>query len=188
MVIDLTLRLASGARAAAAVVAFAVGGTLLFRLSPYDALKGILGGPSLPEETITNPDRLAQTLETLGPAGRDAYLQFQLWDVINPVLMGLAGAMLLGWMLQRSGRSNSAWRLVVLVPFVLLLADLLENVVIARALVAYPDGSAFSNALPVVTAVKFGAAISMALSVVVLVFLWTRDRLVGRARSSGVSE
>ena len=184
---DLILRLATGARAAIAWAAFGVAGTFLFRLSPYATVKATLDGASLPEETITEPDRLAQLLEALGAAGRDSYLQFQLWDLLNPILMGVAGAMLLGWMLKRGQRSSSAWRFTVLLPVLLLAADLLENVVLSIAVAAFPDRTAASHALPVLTAVKFGAAISTMFAVVLLALAWIRDRLSGgpgRARGS----
>jgi hypothetical protein len=180
--IDLILRRATGARAAIAVTAFGLGGTLLFRLSPYDAVKTLLDDASLPEETITPPDRFARVLETLGAAGREAYLQFQLWDLLNPILFGIAGAMLLGWLLERAHRASSAWRFVVLLPVALLAADLLENVIITIAVGAFPDRAAIGTALPLVTAVKFGAAITTIVAVVLLALVWLRARITGVPR------
>ena len=180
--IDLILKLATGARSAVALAAFGLGGTLLFRLSPYDAVKALLDGASLPEETITSPDRFAEVLEALGAAGRESYLRFQVWDLLNPILIGIAGAMLLGWLLKRSQRASSTWRFVVLLPVALLTADLLENLVISIAVGSFPDRAAMGNALPLVTAVKFGAAIATILAVVLLALMWLRDRLSGVPR------
>ncbi len=177
--INFILKLATGGRAAVALAALGLGGTFLFRLSPYDAVKTLLEGASLPEETITAPDRFAEILEALGAAGREAYLQFQVWDLLNPVLIGVAGAMLLGWLLKRSQRASSAWRYVALLPVALLAADLLENLVISIAVGAFPDRAAIVNALPLVTAAKFGAAIATIISLILLALMWLRDRMSG---------
>jgi len=183
-VIDLILKAATGTRTAVAWAALGLGGALLFRLSPYDALKARLERTSLPEEAITSPGRLAETLDALGPVGRESYLHFQLWDLANPILMGVAGAMLLGWLLKRSQRAGSTWRYVVLLPLVLLTADVLENLVIAIAIGAFPDGTAIAYALPPITAAKFGAAISTIIAAALLGLVWLRDRLTGvRPRS-----
>ena len=177
--IDRILKLATGARAAVALAALGLGGVPLFRASPYAAVKSLLGGASLPEETITSTDRFAEVLEALGTAGRESYLQFQVWDLLNPVLIGVAGAMLLGWLLKRAQRASSTWRFVVLLPVALLTADLLENLVISIAVGAFPDRVAIGNALPLVTAAKFGAAIATIIAVVLLALAWLRDRLSG---------
>jgi len=179
-VIKLILKLATGARALMALAALGLGGTFLFRLSPYDALKGLLDGASLPEETITPPDRFADVLDALGPVGRDLYLRFQVWDLLNPILIGVAGAMALGWLLKRSQRETSTWRLVVLLPVVLLVADLLENAVISLVVGAYPGRAAIGNTLPLVTATKFGAAMATMVAAALLALLWLRDRRAGR--------
>jgi hypothetical protein len=181
-VIDRILRVATGSTAAVSVAALALGGTLLFRLSPYEALKSRLDGASLPEETITPPDQFAATLEALGVAGREAYLQFQLWDVLNPVLIGVAGAMLLGWLLKRGERAGSAWRFVLVLPVALLTADLLENSIIAIGISAYPEPTALGMALPIVTAAKFGAAMVTVVAMVLLALMWLRDGVSGSSR------
>ena len=182
--IHLILKLATGGRAAASMATFLVGGMLLFRLSPYAALKTLLDDASLPEETITSPDRLAEVLETLGTAGRASYLQFQVWDLANPILMGVAGAMLLGWLLERANRANSTWRFVVLLPVVLLATDLLENLVISIAVGAFPDRAALGSALPLVTAAKFSAAIATFVAAILLAFAWLRGRLFPAPRAA----
>lgn len=169
------------------MAAFGLGGTLLFRLSPYADVKTLLDDASLPEETITSPDRFAEVLETLGAAGRELYLQFQIWDMLNPILFGVAGAMLLGWLLKRSQRSSSAWRFVALLPVALLAADLLENLVISLGIGAFPDRAATGLVLPLVTAAKFGAAIGTIIAAVLLALAWLRDRLAGAPRRADLS-
>ena len=183
--IDLILRQATGIRAAVAVAVFGIGGTFLFRLSPYDTVKALLDGASLPEETITSPDRFAQVMASLDAAGRELYLQFQVWDLLNPILMGVAGTMLLGWLVKRRQRSGSAWRFVVLLPVAVLASDLLENGIISVAVSAFPGRAVIGNALPLVTAAKFGAAIATIVAVVLLALTWMRDWLSGVLRSSG---
>ena len=122
-------------------------------------------------------ERFAEVLEVLGAPGRGLYLQFQVWDLLNPILIGVAGAMLLGWLLERSQRTDSGWRFVVLLPVAALGADLLENLVISIAVGAFPDLGALGNVLPLVTAAKFGAVMATMVAVVLLVLLWVRDRL-----------
>ena len=175
--IDRILQSATGARAAVAAAALVFGGIPLFQLSPYASVKSLLGGSSLPEETITSSARLAEVLGDLGAVGRELYLQFQVWDLLNPVLIGFAGAMLLGWVLKRGRRANSVWRFVVLLPVAALCADLLENVVISIAIGAFPDFGAIGYALPFVTAAKFGAVVATMASVVLLALMWIHDRL-----------
>lgn len=180
--IDRILNLATGARAAVALAAVGFVGVPLFRASPYATVKSLLGGASLPEETITSSERFAEVLEVLGAEGRGLYLQFQVWDLLNPILIGVAGAMLLGWLLKRSRRANSDWRFVVLLPVAALCADLLENLVISIAVGAFPDLGALGSVLPLVTAAKFGAVIATMVSVVLLALLWIRDRFSGARR------
>ena len=173
------LELATGARAAIALAVFGFGGTALFRRSPYETVKALLDGASLPEETITSSERLAEILGALDASGRALYLEFQLWDVLNPILMGAAGAMLLGWLVKRSRRSSTRWRFVVLLPVALLVADLLENVILSAAVGAFPERALLAGALPLVTALKFAAAMATALAVVLVAGAWIRDRHSG---------
>lgn len=173
--IDLVLRLATGIRAAISVAVLATVGTYLFRLSPYEEVKGRLAGVSLPEEAITSPARFAEVMAALDASGRELYLQFQAWDLLNPILMGAAGVMVLGWLVGRSRRSRSRWRLVVVLPLVLLGADLLENGIIAMAVAAYPERAVIGTALPLMTAVKFAAAMAAVASSAWLALLWARD-------------
>jgi hypothetical protein len=155
--IDLILKAATGARAVVAAAALGLGGTLLFRLSPYEAIKSQLDGASLPEETITSPDRFAAILEALGVAGRATYLQFQVWDLMQTILLRPADAPLVA-------------------------ADLLENLIIAMGIGAYPEPASVVKALPLVTAVKFGGAMATMVTVVLLALMWLRDRVSGVLR------
>ncbi len=175
--IDCVLRIATGRRAAVAVAALAVGGGLLFRASPYDALKSRLGGASLPEEGVTPPDRLIELLQALGTDGRSLYLEFQAWDVLNPILIGLAGALLLGWLLNRTNKAKSNWRYAILLPVAALATDLLENLVISIAVRSFPEPSSVSSLLPLFTGAKFAAAIGTLLLVVLLLLFRLRDWL-----------
>ena len=92
--------------------------------------------------------------------------------------------MLLGWLLKRGQRASSTWRFVVLLPVALLAADLLENLLISLAVGAFPDRAAIGNALPLVTAAKFGAAIATIIAVVLVALMWLCDRLSGVLRGA----
>lgn len=175
--IDRMVALANGGRAAVALAALVLGGIPLFRLSPYAALKSLVGGANLPEETITSPQRFAEILYKLGEGGRGLYLRFQVWDLLNPILIAVAGAMLLGWLLKGSRRANTRWRFVVVFPVVALFADLVENLVISLGVATFPHVGVAGMALPVVTGIKFGAVMGMMASVALVALLWLRERL-----------
>jgi hypothetical protein len=103
-------------------------------------------------------------------AGRALYWDFQVWDLVNPLLIGFLGVAAIGWLIRRSGLAPRL-RLSILVPFVAPLADLGENVVLMGAPAAFPDTTRVAHLLPVVTATKFAGLAGTVLLAVGLIAL-----------------
>ena len=68
-----------------------LGGGALFQLGPYPTLKSETGGAPLPEETVMSPAAFRSFLGDLGESGRALYSSFQIWDLVNPLLIGFLG-------------------------------------------------------------------------------------------------
>ncbi len=155
------IRAASGGRVLLAGLLLAVGGALLFTVGPYPRLKEATGQATFPEEGVTSSGELRSFLEALGPDGRDLYLEVQLWDLCNPLLIGLFGLALVAWMLRLATDSPArAWGLVI--PLVAPAADLVEDGLIASAILSFPSPAAASSALALVSTLKFvGLAVTL---------------------------
>ncbi len=177
---DATLDFATGRRAIAAVVVFAVGGTAFFRLSPYSAVRAASGDRTLPEEGLTNPVQFHEFLTDIGATGRELYLSFQLWDLLNPVLLGLMGVMIVGWLIKRGALRGTAGRWLIIVPLVAPFAELVENAVIAWSIASFPEASATARFLPLVTGAKFAGLLGTLLVVLCLAVVGLRAHRSGR--------
>ena len=154
--IDAFLDFATGRRTIAALVVFAVGGTTLFRVSPYSAVKEAAAGRTLPEERLTSPAELSEFLTDIGATGRDLYTSFQVWDVLNPLLLGFMAVMLVGWLVKVGDLRDTNGRWLIVVPLIAPLADLVENLIIAGSIASFPEASAVARFLPLITGAKFG--------------------------------
>ena len=151
------LRFATGRRTLAAVGVWIVGSAALFSTGPFPRVRALAPGGMLPEEQLAyTPQMLALFLGIIGPEGRADYILFQQLDILVPLLMGGAGAIVMAWLLRRGGVTDG-WvvRLPVALPLLLLVTEVVEDFVLARAAQLYPETSAFTPALPVLTAAKF---------------------------------
>ena len=157
----------TGARVLQSLVLLMAGGSALFRFGPYLKLKTLTGGAVFPEEEITQPEGLQRFLTEAGEAGRALYMQSQLWDVLNAVLIGLFAVALVGWVVGRSTEAPTR-SLLLLIPLVGPVADLVENGVIAASLAAFPGVSPVGALLPVVSTVKFGGLAGTLFFVIIL--------------------
>lgn len=144
----------TGVRVLQALVLLAAGASALFQLGPYLKLKAATGGVVFPEEEITQPDGLQLFLTEAGEAGRALYMQSQMWDVVNAMLIGIFAVVLVGWVVGRSTEASSR-PLLLLVPLVAPVSDLIENGIIAASIASFPEVSAVSALLPPVSTVKF---------------------------------
>ncbi len=159
---------ASGRGALIAFVLLIAGSLLLFRFAPYPEIKSAVAGAPLPEEGASYEGGLVSFLEELGEHGRPLYLEFQYWDLLNPVLFGAAFTLLIGWLVKRSRLERNWSRYAVLVPLAVAAADIAENLVLIEALAAFPGPGAVSALVAPVTAVKFLGFAIMMVAVVVL--------------------
>ena len=161
------LRVATGRRALAALVVALAGLGLLFGTGPFPRVRALAPGGTLPEEQLGySPERLMAFLGAIGPEGRADYILFQRLDILTPLLIGGAAALVIGWLLVRAGATAGRTTALPYVPLLFLLTEVLEDFVLARAARSYPEPSALSPALPVLTGAKFAAMLLMAAVVV----------------------
>jgi len=167
------LRWATGRRVIQSILVAAVGGFALFRFGPYSEVSSVAG--PLPEETVSSRSDLHGFLQELGGGGRELYATFQIWDFLNPLLLGFLSVALVGWLLGRSrlarGRSVAAG-----IPFVAPIADAIENVVLLLTVAAFPADPWVGELFPLVTSVKFLGLASTLLLIVALSVLAIQRR------------
>ncbi|NNF38853.1 MAG: hypothetical protein HKN71_09300 [Gemmatimonadetes bacterium] len=176
-VVTAILRWATGRRVLQSILVAAAGGFVLFRFGPYAQVSSVAG--PLPEETVSTRSDLHGFLGELGEGGRELYATFQLWDFLNPLLLGFLSVAVVGWLIGRS-RLGSGRNVAVIIPFVAPIADALENVVLLLVIAAFPADPWIGGLFPLVTSVKFmGLAATLLLSLALSV-LAIRRRGEGR--------
>jgi hypothetical protein len=148
------LDFATGRRVLVALVFLGIGSTVLFGLGPYVRLKALARPYPLPEETTTASLELSSFLQHLGQAGRDLYAEFQWWDMLNPFLIAVAGTLLMAWLIRHAGHERRIWRFALFLPGIAGAADLIENVLLRAAIVAFPAVTGSSAILTNITKVK----------------------------------
>lgn len=170
-----TLELGSGRLAVLACAVFVLGGAALFQTGPYAQLSAAAG--ALPEESITSAAELQAFLSALSAEQRALYLRWQLWDALNPLLIGFLGVAVLAWLAGRDTLASKGRGLLV-IPLLAPAADLVENTVLASAVRAFPESGPLAAALPTVSALKF-----FALGATLLVALGLAARRLWRTRA-----
>ncbi len=79
-------------------------------------------------------------LESLGRAGRDAYLFPQLaLDFVYPGLFATCFSLMLIWLYSKRIRPNSKWLYLAVIPVLGGLFDYVENILIIRMITTFPD-------------------------------------------------
>ena len=156
---------ASGKRVLLALALFVAGSAFLFAGGPYQAARNAAGGP-LPEESVSSAAELHRFIEELGPEGRRVYLGFQGWDLLNPMLIGFLGFALLTWLMKLGEFGASPMRHLVWLPLPVAASDGLENAVLARAVLSFPEASGTQALLPVLTSTKFALLPLMVLAII----------------------
>jgi hypothetical protein len=181
------LDIATGRRVLAALLILGVVGTALFRLGPYARLKPFALPYPFPEETTTAQPELSTFLGHLGHRGRELYAVMQWWDMINPLLVAVAGTLLMAWLIRRAGHERRIWRFAVFLPVIAGAADLTENILLRAAIAAFPSVPGSAAVLADVTKTKLLSLmvvvpIAVGLGAVALVRLFRggqRDRVAG---------
>ena len=174
------LRIATGPRALLAVVVALVGTGLLFGTGPFPRVRALAPDGRLPEEQLGYPPaELTWFLAAIGPEGRTDYVLFQRLDILTPLLLGGAAALVIAWLLRRGGAAGWLARLPYL-PVLFLLTEVAEDFALARAARLYPAASALTPALPVLTGAKF--AVLILTGAVILWCGWRLARLTSSSR------
>jgi hypothetical protein len=148
------LPIATGRRVLLALLLLGIGGTVLFRLGPYARIKPFARPYPLPEETTTAQPELAGFLRHLGHEGRELYADLQWWDMLNPLLVSVAGTLLIAWLIVHAGHQRRIWRFALFLPAIAGTADLAENLLLRAAIVSFPSIPGSAGLLASVTKVK----------------------------------
>lgn len=165
------LRIATGARALIAVGVALAGTGILFGSGPFPRVRALAPGGMLPEEQIGYmPEMMMMFLGAIGPEGRADYILFQRLDVLTPLLMGGAAALVIAWLLKRCGRTEGRATWLPYLPVLFLVTEVVEDFVLARAAQVYPEASALTPSLIVLTGAKF--AVMFAMGAVIIIYGW----------------
>ena len=165
------LRVASGPRALIAVAVALAGTSVLFGTGPFPRVRALAPGGMLPEEQIGYlPDMMMTFLGAIGPEGRADYILFQRLDVLTPLLMGGAAALVIAWLLKRGGATSGRATWLPYLPVLFLLTEVVEDFVLARAAQLYPEASALTPSLIVLTGAKF--AVMFLMGAVIIICGW----------------
>ena len=163
------LRFATGARALIAVAIALAGTGVLFGTGPFPRVRALAPGGMLPEEQIAYmPDMMLMFLDAIGPQGRADYILFQRLDILTPLLMGGAAALVIAWLLKRGGTTTGRATWLPYVPVLFLLTEVVEDFVLARAAQAFPDPSPLTPSLIVLTGAKF--AVMFAMGAIIIIY------------------
>ncbi len=117
-------------------------------------------------------DDVASLLGALGPDGRAMYSYLQLVDTIYPAAYAITFALVLAFMLERTGELGHRLRLLFIVPYLAALADYIENILMATQIATYPSISAdIVTAASIATTIKW-ALIGLSSLLVVIIGLY----------------
>ena len=135
------LLLISGAvTVALAAVLFASSGT-----SSLATVADRCGQPAPDVRFTTSPEAVESFLAGCGDAGRSAYRDLQLVDLVYPAAFGLVLATALALLVPRALRGASPrWRALAVVPLVGAAFDYVENLAAWTLLVRYPEPAAWA--------------------------------------------
>lgn len=161
------------------IVAYAFGFFALNVLPQWNILTDAQGGSEIQARAFVSAAEVRAALAQIDAAGaRDAALQFYAIDVPNFLLLGAAGAALVGFGLRRFGVAPSPARFLIAVPLFAAFADAMENASLAACFLITDTGFA-ENAAYAITAKRVAAMASLALVLLApLGLVWWAVRLV----------
>lgn len=96
------------------------------------------GRPILDVRPWYSFEAAVQLFNLLGENGRALYSQQQILDAVFPILFGTAFSQGIAHVNNLRGEEDTAWRKLVLLPFLETFFDYLENLLIATQLMAFP--------------------------------------------------
>jgi len=157
----------TGGHVLAALAALMFGGFLLFTSGPYPEIQALNDNLPLPEEQLASPEMVHEFLSRIGAEGRSKYRVYQHLDVLNPLLIGSFFGLLILWLLKVATLARQ-WRVLALLPLVVLLAELWENILLFVAAANHPAPSMGIEMLSAASALKFGGLGASAIVCLVL--------------------
>lgn len=161
------------------IVAYAFGFFALNVLPQWNILVEAQGGSEIQARAFVSAADVRVALAQIEAAGaRDAALQFYAIDAPNFVLLGAAGAALVGFGLRRFAFEKGPARFLVAVPLFAAFADAVETASLAACFLVTDAGFA-ENAAYAITAKRVAAMASLALVLLApLGLVWWAARLV----------
>src|SRR5688572_704714 len=139
-----------------AVVSFGYGYLILRVLPFWDRMAAVEGGRELQERFHYSAEEAGAALTALSTSAREEALIFYALDVPNALLYGASIGALIAFGLRQIRRSSGLWRWAIALPLLSAGADLVENALLATALVTAPtEPGLLGNAAGIATAIKF---------------------------------
>lgn len=125
-------------------------------------LEAVSGGTGpIDLQFFYTPERVYSMIASYGGAGRAMYRMFELTgDIIYPIIYTIFFSLLITWLFQRGFAANSKMQRLNIIPFVVWLFDLLENMTIAAMLSLYPATiTIFAWLATIFTMIKWSLAV-----------------------------
>lgn len=126
-------------------------------------------------------DDIASFLDACGPAGRNAYQNMQLADLVYPAIVGLFLASSLALATERLSARNSL-RWVAVVPLVAGMFDYLENAFAWFAITSYPEAIVTNEVLGFASAAKTSLSWTAGLTLLTCLAILGGRAVCGRVR------
>ena len=167
-------QLATGRAALLVLSLWLVVATILFQMDLYQSLVDMTPGLPLLDERwgYSDVDVIAY-LAMLGESGRHQYRTFLLADFGNAILMAAALTLLLAFLMQRLGQTQSLIAVLTYLPAIAMVLDWCENIVLLRALGRFPEiDASLSTAGAMFTIGKLTTSLAGIAAVILMLGVW----------------
>ncbi len=135
-----------------------------------------------------SPEYVSDLFNSLGEAGRDAYLYNQLpWDMVYPFLFGIANCLLMAWVLNKLGKLNGGWYYLCLIPLFSGIFDYGENLGIISMLVTYPGYSMLQVKVTSVFSVLKSFSTTLFFTTLIVCLIWFGVLVLRKRSKASVS-
>ncbi len=178
------LAAATPARLGLAVLALVIFSALLFGpLSPWAAVSAAAGG-MLPEgRPGVDAVRVLDAVDRMAPDGRLGYLAVQALDVPFFIAQSAVLALLLALALLATGRERTALRWLLVLPVVLVVVEVLEDLALVVITLAHPARpEALATVAGVLTTTKLGLAFLLLPLALLSLLIWLGVVIARRLR------
>jgi hypothetical protein len=160
--------LATGRLVLLALGVYLVFAVLFFSVGPYPRLSAMTGDRGILDERPGYTAAEAHALlEQLGETGRADYRLFLMIDLLNAVLLGTTLTLILVYVIRELFGPRPALLIVCLLPLLLAIGDLGENLTLLMLLDAYPaESSSLASVASVMTLIKVAGMPAILLALV----------------------